>query len=67
MDNYLDTSKVILPPLHIKLGLMKQYVKALNNEGVCLKYVKEKLHKANAEKVNEGAFIRPQIRELANP
>ena len=27
--------RIILPPLHIKLGLMKQYVKALNKDGEC--------------------------------
>ena len=26
--------KIILPPLHIKLGLMKQFVKALNKDGL---------------------------------
>ena len=26
----VDRSNVILPPLHIKLGLIKQFVKALN-------------------------------------
>ena len=28
--------------------------------------VKEKLEKVNAENVNEGVFIGPQIRELSN-
>ena len=28
-------SNVILPILHIKLGLMKQFVKALNKENAC--------------------------------
>jgi hypothetical protein len=26
--------RIILPPLHIKLGLMKQFVKALNKDGL---------------------------------
>jgi len=29
----VDRSKIILPPLHIKLGLMKQFVKALDKDG----------------------------------
>ena len=30
---------IILPPLHIKLGLMKQFVKALNRSGDCFGYI----------------------------
>jgi hypothetical protein len=32
-DSLIDPKKVLLPPLHIKLGLMKQFVKALPKEG----------------------------------
>ncbi|KAJ4444570.1 hypothetical protein ANN_06365 [Periplaneta americana] len=30
-----ESKKIILPPLHIKLGLMKQYVKALDKDDAC--------------------------------
>ena len=30
--------KIIYLPLHIKLGLMKQFFKALNKEGKCFEY-----------------------------
>jgi hypothetical protein len=29
----LDKTKIYLPPLHIKLGLIKMFVKAMNREG----------------------------------
>jgi hypothetical protein len=35
--------RVILPPLHVKLGLMKQFVKALNKDGLCIEYIAHKL------------------------
>ena len=35
--------KVLLPPLHIKPGLMKQFVKALAKKGDCFKYLCVKL------------------------
>ena len=35
----VDRKKIIFPPLHIKLGLMKQFVKALSTDGDCLKYI----------------------------
>ena len=60
----VDRSNVILPPLHIELGLMKQFVKALNREGVCFKYIQEKFPYMNVKKVKEGVFIRSQIRKL---
>ena len=31
----VEHEKIIFPPLHIKLGLTKQFVKALNVEGDC--------------------------------
>ena len=35
--------KIILPPLHIKLGLMKQFVKALDKDGSCFAYIGRKM------------------------
>ena len=32
----VNSEKVLLTPLHIKFGLMKQFVKALDKEGECL-------------------------------
>ena len=61
-----ESSKVILPPLHIKLGLMKQFVKALDKQGLCFKYISETFPHLSAEKVKEGAFTGPQIRMLIN-
>ena len=31
----VNRDRIILPPLHIKLGLMKQFVKALDKDGDC--------------------------------
>ncbi|KAL7291721.1 hypothetical protein TKK_0014509 [Trichogramma kaykai] len=38
----VDPKKVLLPPLHIKLGIMKQFVKALNESDECYKYLESK-------------------------
>ena len=35
----VERDKIILPPLHIKLGLMKQFVKALDKDGSCFSYI----------------------------
>jgi hypothetical protein len=63
-ETLVDPSKVLLPPLHIKLGLMKQFVKALDKEGNCFKYICNKFTSLSYEKVKEGVFVGPQIRKL---
>ena len=62
----VDLSKVILPPLHIKLGLMKQYVKALDKQSACFLYIFNKFPKLSSENVKEGIFVGPQIRQFMN-
>jgi hypothetical protein len=34
-------NRIILPPLHVKLGIMKQFVKALDNDGECFAYLEK--------------------------
>jgi hypothetical protein len=57
---------IILPPLHIKLGLMKQFVKALNKDGSCIEYIAHKLPGLTMEKLKAGIFDGPRIRQLIN-
>ena len=56
--------KILLPPLHIKLGLMKQFVKALEKEVECFKYLCTKFPRLTYEKIKAGIFDGPQIRLL---
>ena len=63
----VDPKKVILPPLHIKLCLIKNFVKAMvkyNKEGEGFQYIKSKFPQISDAKIKEGVFIGPQIREL---
>jgi len=60
----IDPSKILLPPLHIKLGLMKQFVKALDKNGDCFQYLGEKFPAVSDAKLKEGIFDGPQIRTL---
>ncbi|KAL4717298.1 hypothetical protein ACJJTC_017185 [Scirpophaga incertulas] len=55
--------KIILSPLHIKLGLMKQFVKALYKNGQCFSYI-SKMTALSIEKLKAGIFDGPQIRTL---
>lgn len=56
--------KVILPPLHIKLGIMKAFVKGMDQDGEGFMYLKEKFPGLSNEKIKEGVFVGPDIRKL---
>ena len=59
----VDKSKILLPPLHIKIGLMKQFVKSLDKEGDTFKYLKAMFPNISDKKLEEGVFVGPQIRK----
>ena len=56
-------NKVLLPPLHIKLGLMKNFVKALHKNGAAFQHLSTVFPGISAAK-KEGIFVGPQIREV---
>ena len=62
----VEREKIIFPPLHIKLGLMKQYVKALNKEGQCFRYLRASFPGLSEEKLKAGIFDGPEIRKMIN-
>ena len=60
----IDKYKVLLPPLHIKLRLMKQFVKALVKTNLSFIYIKNLFPKVSKAKIKGGIFVGPQIRKL---
>ncbi|GBM20616.1 hypothetical protein AVEN_230215-1 [Araneus ventricosus] len=64
-ENLVDPKKVLLPPLHIKLGLMKQFVKALTKEGECFKYLCDQFPCLSEAKLKDGVFVGPD-RKMMN-
>ena len=63
-ESLVPPDKVILPLLHIKLGLMKQYVKSLDKGKECFKYIFQKFSFLSYEKIKAGVFDGPKIRRL---
>src|SRR6185436_10416008 len=61
-DPLVDRKKIVLPPLHIKLGLMKQFTKALDHNGDCFRYICSTFSSLSDEKKKAGIFDGPQIR-----
>lgn len=60
----VNPQKILLPPLHIKLGLMKNFVKALNHESPAFAFLSQKFPRVSEAKLKAGIFDGPQIREL---
>ncbi|KAI6647085.1 hypothetical protein LOD99_8922 [Oopsacas minuta] len=61
----VDPNKVFLPSLHIKLGLMKTFVKTMgktNSAGFL--HLVGKFRKLSEAKLKEGVFVGPQIRQV---
>jgi len=56
--------KIFLPPLHRKLGLMKNFVKGMDKTGHGFEYLRNKFTNVSDAKIKEGIFIGPQIKEL---
>ena len=57
----VEHSKIVFPPPHIKLGIMKQFVKTLEKDGDCFKYICMKFPGPTIEKSKAGIFDGPQI------
>jgi len=47
--------------MHLKHGLMKNFVKVMNQEEAAFTYLREKIPRRSEAKLKEGIFIGPQI------
>lgn len=63
----VEPTKVLLPPLYIKLGIMSQFVCALDKDSECFKYICSVYHRMTLEKLKARVFTGPQIRKLCDP
>ena len=64
IEPLVGRNRIVLPPLHIKLGPMKQFVKAVDKHGDCFNYIVKKFPGLSMEKMKAGIFDGPQIRKL---
>ena len=55
----VNSEKILLAPLHIKLGLMKQFVNALDRDGTCFSYICSQFPGLSNEKLKAGIFDGP--------
>jgi hypothetical protein len=52
----VDPKKVYLPPLHIKLGLMKYFVKVMDRDGQVFLYLRRKFPRISDAKIKEDIY-----------
>jgi len=60
----VEQSKILLPSMHLKLGLMKKFLNTMNQEEAAFTYLREKFPRLSEAKLKEGISIGPQIRDL---
>ena len=53
-----------MPHLHIKLGLMKNFVKAMDCNGTALLYLRQKFLLLSDAKIRQGVFTGQDIRSV---
>lgn len=59
----IPSGNVLLPPLHIKLGIFKQFIKSLSSV-TAKNYLSKIFPKISEAKLKEGIFVGPQLRKL---
>ena len=65
-SSLIERSKILLPPLHIKLGLAKQFVKALKPTSRAFRHIRQMFPSISEAIVKGDIFVGPQIRMLAS-
>ena len=63
-DPLVDRDRILFSQLHIKLVLIKQFIKALDMDGDCFIYFCQAFPGLTMEKLKAGIFDGPQIRQL---
>ena len=63
-DPLVEPGKIFLPPLHIKLGLIKNFVKAMDKQGDGFKHICELFSYKSDAKLKQGIFVGPETRKL---
>ena len=64
MEPLISRENVLLPALHIKLGLVKQFVKASDFEGEVFQEIHSMFSRLSEAKIKGGVFVGPQINTM---
>ena len=61
-DPLIYPSKILMPSLHLKLGLIKQFVKSMDKNSDAFQYL-QNFSMISEAKTNAAGFIGPQIKK----
>ena len=62
--SHFNPNRILLPLLHIKLGIMRNVIKDINRNGPTMQFLRRKFSKISEAKITAGILNGPQIREL---
>ena len=60
----INHEKVYLLPMNIKLGLIRNFVKAMDQNSAGFMYLKNEFPGLSDDKIKKGVFVGPQVRKL---
>ena len=60
----IPVEKILLPTLQIKLDLVNQFVKALNQASAAFQHIRQMFPKVSDAKISAGIFVGPQIKVM---
>jgi len=60
----VEPSKILLPSIHFKLGMMKNFIKTTNQEEAAFTYLREKFPRLGEAKLKEYVSIDTHIQDL---
>ena len=60
----IEVQKVLMPPLFIKLALIKQFFSALDKESAAFKYLQVIFPNLFEAKIKAGIFVGPLIKKI---
>ena len=61
----VEPSKILLPFMHLKLGLMKNFVEAMNQEEAAFTYLREKFPRLSEAKFKKVFSLVPKHETLS--
>lgn len=63
-DSLIDLNNVLLPPLHVKIGLIAQFIKKLGVNTPAYNFIADLLNHKSTAKLEAGQLDGPEIRKI---
>ncbi|GFV00599.1 uncharacterized protein TNCV_915391 [Trichonephila clavipes] len=63
-DSLINSNDILLPPLHIKLELIKNFVNSTKKDGEVFQYLRSKFPRLSDARIKKGILVDPQIRKI---